>query len=790
MNRIKQTIKGLFLTALIVGAFGLNLNAQWSSDAGKTTSVSTHIENLLTTNTFAATAQEIQREMDEIKTRGEQGNARAGDAEKLETLGQDLEAAEELGDQVEYKISEKLKTAILGASDLINKVFDPAIFTITNSIGGLLGNDYIFAGAMGKMLHEIWVVSRNIVNIVFVLILLFLALRHIFGSEESSELKKALPKFVIMLIAINFSWLGARLVLDAANVATNVAFAIPAGTKGIVELEAEECNLNNNGGAEGSCGLVSLYKPFDATDDSSIIIKTEEDKEAKCNLKALYDDAYGVDADGEKIEGYTPPGKENAYYQTTTYCWENRKLDKFSKSNAAYHLTYSMAKVQNLPKATAVGTTAETFAKIGIGTLFSLFFQIVYLIAFASLFIVLIFRVAALWFMVAFSPFLVLLLYLSQDSQLSGIGKSIESKFSIAQFANWAFAPAKVGLVWSVGFLMITTGQISTKEVAVALNKTGDITSYGFSVSSLYMGMESIQELMWLLMTIGIIWVGTFAVFSDLAVVNTITDKIKNYGNDFAKEVAMSPTWAPIMPMIDPKTGGLKLGSYGKTAGPVGMLQKAKAYHTGTDDRKFENAHEKLKTAKDRNPSDFAKISTGSDEDRFKAFSRLSGLSAAEISSDPRKVKSMLKDLGVDERHSQRIIDHADKNKGKLDSPTDTKVTAAASFSGTDMKTAVASALSGDPSLKKMAEKAGVSHEQVEQHLSAKDRDFKNLSRNDVEEAIRLGEEDVIKDKKRGDVSDAPTTTSDPAADAAAARAAADAAEGRAPREGQPPPQV
>ena len=278
-------------------------------------------------------------------------------------------------------LTEKLRETIVNVSILMNRIFNPFILFFTKHIGTLLSNEYIYGGGMGEMLHKIWVVSRNIVNIVFVLILLFLAVRHIFAGEENTDLKKTLPKFVIMLIAINFSWMASRIVLDAANVATNVVFAIPSGVKGalpaglVKEIEGEGCKIDpKTNKPDKHCTLSEAWMPFDSTRSWNMY-----EKDCKTfNVERQYEIAYPKDREtefSELTEAYSA-------YKTNTFCWKNIDLSQYARTNAAYHLTYNMASVQNLPQATPGDTS-----KIGIGTLMAVFIQLVYVVAFLALFI-------------------------------------------------------------------------------------------------------------------------------------------------------------------------------------------------------------------------------------------------------------------------------------------------------------------------------------------------------------------------------------------------------------------
>ncbi len=519
-------------------------------------------------------------------------------------------------------LPESLVKMIAKASTLINKIFNPVIYFLTKYIGGLLANDYVYGGSMGKMLQSIWVVSRNIVNIVFVLILLFLALRHIFSGDENSDLKKVLPTFVLMLIAINFSWLGTKLVLDAANVATNVAFAIPSGVKGVQTsvLDVKKCKEDKNdpSGIKGSCMPTGVYMPFDSIAHRNYTEATCQ----KLGLDKKYKQAY---PDNKKKAGKSIKNIS----KTSVFCWNTLQIDKFSRSNAAYYLTYGMAKVQNLPLAQG----GKSIAKVGIGTLLALLIQLVYIIAFGSLFIALIIRVAMLWILVAFSPFTVLLYYLSSTFQVQG-GEAAEY-LSFKTLFDWAFVPTKVAAVWAIGFIMITTGQTATDQLFVNLDKKGAITSKVFSVNSLFMNMDNLKEFIWLIMTIGIIWVGTFAVLTKIKVGDRLFQSINTYGTSLAKEIASSPRWAPIIPMLDTNTGNLKMRSYAQVGiNPLKDIRTLKEKYTNMPINKFKNLETKFKN----NPAIVREIQTArSDADKFKAFQKHTGFSTQFIKDSRNK---------------------------------------------------------------------------------------------------------------------------------------------------------
>lgn len=559
------------------------------------------------------------------------------------------------GPKASTPLPDELIKTIGRASTFIDKIFNPLIYFITRHIGEFMTNDYIYSGKMGEMLQSLWVVSRNIVNIAFVIILLFLAAKQVFGGSEGSDLRKTLPMFVVMLVAINFSWLGVRLVLDASNVATNVAFSIPNGVEGVKTIRPNipSCKIENNKAGPG-CQLDRIYYPFDA----------EQEINVNSDCKAL---------DAKYSAAYPKSGKgiDNDVKGKRYFCWKQLDAASFSKSNAAYQLTYSMARVQNLPKA----QTGNSITKVGIGTLFAIVIQLVYLIAFGSLFIALVIRAAALWILVAFSPVIILLYYLS--SSLNFSNQNIDNYLSFSALTSWAFAPTKVAVVWSVGFLMITIGQTTNTDILATLNQQGSITSQGFAVNSLFMGMDSLQEVIWLIMTVGIIWIGTFTILKDLKIGGSIFQAIDNYGTSLAKEIATSPKWAPIIPMVDPVTGKLGRTSFDKSGFNVlDNIRNLRLAMSNQEVRTNAQAVQKLKNINTSNSAYRTLLSSRNEREIYNAFRSITSLknkTLKEKSSVQKILETSGRFKGNEDRLAKAIADFAKSGKTKtVPTPTQT----------------------------------------------------------------------------------------------------------------------
>ena len=149
----------------------------------------------------------------------------------------------------------------------------------------------------------------------------------------------------------------------------------------------------------------AFYYPMDATNHRFLYATDPACK--KETIEKEYKEAYEKQEEGTTVwyEGVS---------ETATICWKTLDPTAYNQNNASYFLTYSMARVQNLTQA----DTGKSISKVAIGTLFTLIIQVVYLAAFLAMYLALIIRVAALWVLMAFSPFLVLMYYLTKDMNI------------------------------------------------------------------------------------------------------------------------------------------------------------------------------------------------------------------------------------------------------------------------------------------------------------------------------------------------------------------------------------
>ena len=108
---------------------------------------------------------------------------------------------------------------------------------------------------------------------------------------------------------------------------------------------------------------------------------------------------------------------------------------------------------------------------------------------------------------------------------------------------------------------MVSAGQAVGYKGVQTFSQMGtggeEIIHKVYRVDSLFMGMSSFDEFIWLLIILIGLWMGAFAMMKPLAGASIITNKISEMGNKAGTWMGKSPIWAPVIPIIDPMTGEL-----------------------------------------------------------------------------------------------------------------------------------------------------------------------------------------------------------------------------------------
>lgn len=414
--------------------------------------------------------------------------------------------------------------------------------------GGLLKSDFLYTGAIDIKLTEMWIQVRNLVNIIYVILLLAVALYNVLGLGETVdflEIKKALPKIIIGLLLVNFSYTGVKVVLDVVNVGTVFAFSIPR-----TDPELAIQTANNVKAAEGDiCSLGA---------DTAAIAKSVEDQ------KIMKDDAAKQKASALSGCETTHKGNAKAISQCKADINKPKKADKNAKKglctenaqgvltlnpeiqkvisdwNIDGALTIIAIKFMRMQDLTKIATQIKenvTIANLAINMLFSLVMYLVYGISFIVLIIMLFARAAVLWMLIVFSPLIVVNFTFPNIIAAAGSGAGDLPK----KVMSTLLAPIIIGFVLSIGYILLSTMQ--NINYGGVTNLISDVPTSN---------LDTFQDLLIAIGSIVFIWMGIQGATSDAiggSVAGTIMSAAQGAGQWLAKAPFM---YTPIFQIKSP----------------------------------------------------------------------------------------------------------------------------------------------------------------------------------------------------------------------------------------------
>lgn len=156
----------------------------------------------------------------------------------------------------------------------LNIILGVITFLITPLVmlaGWLLSPDWTFGEIFGlrAVFHNIWILISNVVYVIFAFILVTIAFMNIFGGghDHAYEIKKALPKLVVSILIVPFTWFIVSAVLSIANVLTASVIQLPVDMLGqttngndILNTPMVPKNIVYNHGAEFNSGSYTVSR--------------------------------------------------------------------------------------------------------------------------------------------------------------------------------------------------------------------------------------------------------------------------------------------------------------------------------------------------------------------------------------------------------------------------------------------------------------------------------------------------------------------------------------------------
>ncbi len=438
---------------------------------------------------------------------------------------------------------EKMKT-LLWLQAAINKLIWPILVLI----GGLMDNDLLFGHGMEERLREIWIIIRNLVNILFVIVLVGIALYNILGLGDDSgnyAIKSILPKIVVALIAINFSFLGIKVLLDGINVLTTSIFALPDQVnEGLSQILTTDESKQSAEDKEKVNRLCKLIRGLSSAEAESMT-KEQITKQAEESIKRLIakkngitaNDIAGIDKQLDekpqlkaKFDKEFQAAKEGQMCDGLKLSVQGEKfLRKYNSRNAAFAMALNMSNII-FYEDVDFSSLSKGIEHLATNALFSMVFYLVFAASFLALFVVLLARLVVMWLSIALSP--LLLLAMAEPTlkeKLGGFNKLAE------QFTKMALAPLVIALSMSIGWIMLKAIQgISSFQKDSGLFVASNL---GFPV----VGLSTIQDIVVAMSCIGVVWLGVFG-----AAEGTFAEKAVGFIKESAQKAA---TWVGTLPL-------------------------------------------------------------------------------------------------------------------------------------------------------------------------------------------------------------------------------------------------
>jgi hypothetical protein len=395
------------------------------------------------------------------------------------------------------------------------------LWPIFLAIGGLMNNDLLFGAGMEERLLDIWVQIRNLVNIAFVVILLGIALYNVTGipKEGDYQLKVFLPKFVIALILVNFTFIGLKFVLDVSNVITHVVFTLPSS------ISSELQNTQ-------------VYMPDDPSN-----LSNDERQKIEQNIDRVCRAMFGHPDKHELRVVNVGPEKAQQYYCQLQGKDNNRKyvltdngksfFQQFTSRNSALILAVQMMKVVDIDKLSdALRGQNPDISGLTFNLLFSVIMYLVYAVAYVVLFVVLLARLVFLWIIIALSPIIAVKIVFSK------LPTGDKDYFNL--FIVNAFIPALIGIPLTIGYIMLGALQEAQNPITNDFN-----WSEAFSLET--SGVSDLQTMVIAFGAVAVVWMGVFAA-AERSIASSVVQSIKSRVSGAGRALARATRFLPIIP--------------------------------------------------------------------------------------------------------------------------------------------------------------------------------------------------------------------------------------------------
>ena len=459
-------------------------------------------------------------------------------------------------------------TTLKGMAEFAGVIINIVTFIallMMNFFGKLLGTDLLTGEAAMQAITPMWVWVRNLTNILFVIVLVGLAFSNLYSSFAKEgggnwTIKDKLPKVIIALVAINFSLLGFKVVIDAVNVGTVAILGIADS-----RLDTDNSNLEGAMLKDKTWMIVSddMYKKFEDSGEMEELTETSEINGGDSCTKLHNDEMNKQENKDKKVLGFNRDSKNFVCRDFRSsvndlFCgeWEDIAKDKDGKEktdieqsslndDCLFILKENKFKTMidpsdepgqnlfmsfgttfvHLERLPALGAKINSLNGVIMNTLFSAIIGLAYLVALIAVFIALIARMVVIWIALVFSPILIAAAIMGFDQ---GEGGDIASKL-----VTHLVMPLKIAAAFAVSFVMMSA--------MIDFNIVGTNEAFVFGPALAHLGIGEFGFL-WQIATIVIFWMAAQWAIKGNLLEEHITNKIFSGAQELGTIAARAAT--------------------------------------------------------------------------------------------------------------------------------------------------------------------------------------------------------------------------------------------------------
>lgn len=392
-------------------------------------------------------------------------------------------------------------------------------------IGWLLTPDWTYWDIiwLRPILYKLWQLVANIVYVIFAFMLIAIAFMNIFSESKSFVLKTSLPKLIIGIIIVPFTWFIVSAVLSISTYLTASIIKLPFET--IVKIQWDTDNALKN-----------------MTIPTTIVIDLTEGS-----------------------------GSTRAEGEATTNIFDLMESEKWAYNLLPFY-AYNIFKIQNYKDISfeewrwVIVQIYDIFKKLAFWFIFILIFSILVIAIAFALFT----RMVMLWFYAIFSPFFALSFFLAWKWWKEI--KKFEDILNVKAFISLAMVPVYVA--WALSFWLMFLSLTMNLETwtpssffkendcsdAWATNiecQQISIGTFSLKIKWKYWewpkGKEVFDTSKWMIskvivncMALIILWMAVMAALWSSKITESAVAPIKSFGDQFGKLAANMPKYIPL----------------------------------------------------------------------------------------------------------------------------------------------------------------------------------------------------------------------------------------------------